>query len=115
MQAARTILAFSVAILSCVVLWYSNPYRCASFFFAWQGLFPMEVRMPYTRSALHCSVLVNTLWPLTFLGMVGISWCSVRMLQMHFDAAFPLQMLVNVQLNSSKHRCCFWAAWQWAS
>ena len=46
MQAARTILAFSVAILSCIVLWYFNPHKCASFFFAWQGLFPMQVRTP---------------------------------------------------------------------
>ena len=44
MQAARTITAFAVAILSCIVLWYSNPHKCASFFFAWQGLFPMQVR-----------------------------------------------------------------------
>ena len=43
MQAARTILAFAVAILSCIVLWYSNVHKCASFFFAWQGLFPMQV------------------------------------------------------------------------
>ena len=46
-QAARTITAFAVAILSCIVLWYSNVHKCASFFFAWQGLFPMQVeRLP---------------------------------------------------------------------
>ena len=45
-QAARTITAFAVAILSCIVLWYSNVHKCASFFFAWQGLFPMQVEPP---------------------------------------------------------------------
>ena len=61
-QAARTITAFAVAILSCIVLWYSNVHKCASFFFAWQGLFPMQVeQLPgllclcSTESLLPCS------------------------------------------------------------
>lgn len=49
-QAARTIIAFTFAILSCIILWYSNPHKCASFFFAWQGLFPMQVRQTLWKS-----------------------------------------------------------------
>ncbi|EIE18442.1 hypothetical protein COCSUDRAFT_68209 [Coccomyxa subellipsoidea C-169] len=43
LQASRTITAFAVAILTCVFLWFINPTSCASFFFSWQGLFPMQV------------------------------------------------------------------------
>lgn len=42
-QATRTITAFSVIIATCVFLWYIQPTSCAAFFFAWQGLFPMQV------------------------------------------------------------------------
>ena len=41
-QASRTITAFAVAILTCVFLWSISPTSCASFFFSWQGLFPMQ-------------------------------------------------------------------------
>ena len=42
MQAARTIIAFGVAILFCIVFLYSVPREC-TMYFAWQGLFPMQV------------------------------------------------------------------------
>ena len=43
-QAARTLTAFTVVILTVLCIWYLNPNACAAFFFSWQGLLPMQAR-----------------------------------------------------------------------
>ena len=43
-QASRTISAFTVVIITIAILWYVGATSCTSFFFAYQGFLPMQVR-----------------------------------------------------------------------